>query len=65
LFENNKVEEAYKLILNRLDVNWDGALLEDEKRQARIELFWPQLGWSGRNFLAQKANNPRQSSVGV
>jgi hypothetical protein len=34
LFENNKVEEAYKLILNRLDVNWDGALLEDEKRQA-------------------------------
>jgi hypothetical protein len=54
LFENNKIEEAYKLILNRLDVNRDGALSDDEKRQACIELFGHSWGAAAVISLSRK-----------
>lgn len=54
LFENAKVEEAYKLILNRLDVNRDGSLSDDEKHQARIELFGHSWGAAAVISLSRK-----------
>ena len=54
LFENNKIEEAYELILDRLDVNRDGTLSNDEKRQACIELFGHSWGAAAVIALSRK-----------
>jgi len=54
LFENSKVDEAYKTILNRLDVSEDGALSDDEKRRARVLLFGHSWGASAVVTLARK-----------
>ena len=54
LFENSKVGEAYKIILNRLDVNADGAVSENEKRGARILLFGHSWGASAVVKLSRR-----------
>jgi len=54
LFENKKIDEAYKLILNRLDVNQDGSLSDDEKRRACIELFGHSWGASAVVSLSRE-----------
>ena len=64
LFENRKVGEAYKTILNQLDakedgsleagMRGDGTLLEDKKRQAHIVLFGHSWGASAVVALSRK-----------
>jgi hypothetical protein len=54
LFENRKVGEAYKAVLNQLGAKKDGALLEDKKRQARIVLFGHSWGASAVVALSRK-----------
>jgi hypothetical protein len=54
LFENKKIDEAYKLIVNRLDVDQDGGLSDEEKRQACIELFGHSWGASAVVSLSRK-----------
>lgn len=54
LFENRKVGEAYRTILNRLGAKDGGALLEDKKRQARIVLFGHSWGASAVVALSRK-----------
>ena len=54
LFENRKVGEAYKTILNQLGAKEDGKLLEDEKRRARIVLFGHSWGASAVIALSRK-----------
>lgn len=54
LFENNKVGEAYKVILGRLDANQDGTLSDDEKRRAWIVLFGHSWGASAVVALSRK-----------
>ncbi len=54
LLENSKVGEAYKLILNRLDVNQDGTLSDAEKRRACIVLFGHSWGASAVVTLSRR-----------
>lgn len=54
LFQNKKIDEAYKLILNRLDMNQDGGLSDEEKRQGCIELFGHSWGASAVVSLSRK-----------
>ena len=64
LFENRKVGEAYKTILNQLGAKEDGSLeagtrvdgtlLEDKKRQAHIVLFGHSWGASAVVALSRK-----------
>src|SRR5262249_17251769 len=54
LFENKKMDEAYKIVLKRLDVNQDGVLSDDEKRHACIELFGHSWGASAVVALSRK-----------
>lgn len=54
LFENKKIDEAYKLILDRLDVNKNGSLTDEEKRRAHIELFGHSWGASAVVTLSRK-----------
>ena len=64
LFENRKVGEAYKTILNQLDAKedssleagtrGDGTLLEDKTRQAHIVLFGHSWGASAVVALSRK-----------
>jgi len=54
LLENSKVGEAYKIILNRLDGNQEGALSDDEKRRACILLFGHSWGASAVVALSRK-----------
>jgi hypothetical protein len=67
-FENSMIEEAYELILNRLDVNRDGALSNDEKRQASIELFGQSWGAAAVIALSRRLDRrgiPVQLTVQV
>jgi hypothetical protein len=54
LFENKKVDEAYKVIVNRLDGDHDGELSDYEKRRACIELFGHSWGASAVVMLSRK-----------
>jgi len=54
LFENKKIDEAYKVIVNRLDGDHDGALSDYEKRRACIELFGHSWGASAVVTLSRK-----------
>lgn len=54
LFENLRVGEAYKTILNQLGAKEDGTLLEDNKRRARIVLFGHSWGASAVVALSRK-----------
>jgi hypothetical protein len=54
LFENRKVSEAYKTILNQLGAKEDGTLLDDKKRRARIVLFGHSWGASAVVALSRK-----------
>lgn len=54
LFENRKVGEAYKTILNRLGAKEDGTLSVDEKRRARIVLFGHSWGASAVVALSRR-----------
>ena len=54
LFENKKVDEAYKVILNRLDTDHDGELSDYEKHRACIELFGHSWGASAVVTLSRK-----------
>jgi len=53
-FENRHREKAHKEILRRLDLNHDGALSTEEKRNARIILFGHSWGASESVTLARK-----------
>ena len=53
-FENRHRERAHKEILQRLDLNHDGALSTEEKRKARIILFGHSWGASAGVSLARK-----------
>ena len=53
-FENRHREKAHKEILQRLDLNHDGALSTEEKRKARIILFGHSWGASAGVSLARK-----------
>jgi hypothetical protein len=54
LFENRKVGEAYRTILNQLGAKENGTLLEDKKRRARIVLFGHSWGASAVVVLSRK-----------
>jgi hypothetical protein len=54
VFENRKLGEAYKTILNRLGAKEDGTLSEDEKRRARIVLFGHSWGASAVVALSRR-----------
>jgi len=54
LLENKKIDKAYALILHRLDVDYDGAVSDEEKRQACIQLFGHSWGASAVVTLARK-----------
>ena len=53
-FENRHREKAHQEILQRLDLNHDGALSTEEKRKARIILFGHSWGASAGVSLARK-----------
>ncbi len=53
-FENRRREKAHKEILRRLDLNNDGALSTEEKRNARIIIFGHSWGASETVTLARK-----------
>jgi hypothetical protein len=54
LFENKNIDQAYKLIVNRLDADRDGLLSDEEKRRACIELFGHSWGAAAVVSLARK-----------
>lgn len=54
LFENSKVSEAYRMILNRLGAKEGGKLSDNEKHQARILLFGHSWGASAVVALSRK-----------
>jgi hypothetical protein len=54
LFENDKVGEAYQIILNRLGAKKNGALSDDEKHRAHILLFGHSWGASAVVALSRK-----------
>jgi hypothetical protein len=54
LFENNRVGEAYRTILNRLGANDNRTLSDGEKRGARILLFGHSWGASAVVTLSRK-----------
>ena len=53
-FENHRRQDAYREILRRLDLNKDGALSIEEKRNARIIIFGHSWGASETVTLARK-----------
>jgi hypothetical protein len=53
-FENHRRQDAYREILRRLDLNKDGALSTEEKRNARIIIFGHSWGASETVTLARK-----------
>jgi len=53
-FENHRRQDAYREILRRLDLNNDGALSTEEKRNARIIIFGHSWGASETVTLARK-----------
>lgn len=54
VFENRRRGQAYQLIRQRLDVNQDGNLSDEEKRNARIVLFGHSWGASATVSLARR-----------
>jgi hypothetical protein len=53
-FENHRRQDAYREILRRLDLNKDGTLSTEEKRNARIIIFGHSWGASETVTLARK-----------
>jgi hypothetical protein len=53
-FENRRRQDAYREILRRLDLNKDGTLSTEEKRNARIIIFGHSWGASETVTLARK-----------
>ena len=53
-FENRHREKAYQEIRRRLDLNHDGTLSTEEKRNARIVIFGHSWGASETVTLARK-----------
>jgi hypothetical protein len=54
LLENKKIDEAYDIIVNRLDADHDGRLSDDERHRACIELFGHSWGASAVVSLSRK-----------
>jgi len=54
VFENHHGDQAYRELLLHLDVDNDGTLSEDEKRQARIIIYGHSWGASETVTLARK-----------
>jgi hypothetical protein len=54
VFENHHGDQAYRELLRRLDVDNDGTLSADEKRQARIIIYGHSWGASETVTLARK-----------
>jgi hypothetical protein len=54
VFENHRRELAHQLILKLLDTNHDGALSDEEKRNARIILYGMSWGGSETVVMAQE-----------
>lgn len=50
VFENHRREEAYRRILQLLDVGGDGKLSEEERRDARIVIYG--MSWGGTETVA-------------
>jgi hypothetical protein len=55
-FENHRGEDAHQAILRALDVNHDGRLSGDEKRNARIVIYGHSWGGSETVALANELN---------
>lgn len=54
VFENHHGDQAYQEILRHLDVDHDGSLSQEEKRQARIIIYGHSWGASETVTLARK-----------
>jgi len=54
VFENRRYRDAYRMIRERLDVDHDGKLSDEEKQKARILLFGHSWGASAAVSLARR-----------
>ncbi|MGB7586910.1 MAG: hypothetical protein WBM11_18890 [Terriglobales bacterium] len=59
VFQNHHGDQAYREILRRLDVDNDGSLSPEEKRQARIIIYGHSWGASETVTLARKLEKAR------